>query len=271
MNNDDSQRLARQFKQSLQRWGGWNAGEAGNPAWLTTPASDKIAQTFSADCPFVDGRYKSRQGEWEQMQHLSQVFQNACLVQQLDYLSARGQSLDYLLESLDSPIEALMLLSLIICAREHSLGVSVVWTHPVMKREDQIDFSLGASRYARLTLELRPQAQIGEHRVDFLLSFFGTDLAPATNQQTTGGGEWQEVRVDQKMIVECDGHDFHERTKEQAQRDKERDRTLQSLGFRVFRYTGSELYADVFKCAAAIVHTLSRRALPEDNLDAKSS
>ena len=33
--------------------------------------------------------------------------------------------------------------------------------------------------------------------------------------------------------MECDGHDFHERTKEQASSDKKRDRSLQAAGFLV--------------------------------------
>lgn len=45
-----------------------------------------------------------------------------------------------------------------------------------------------------------------------------------------------------RIAVECDGHDFHERTKEQAQHDKRRDRELQKRGWIVFRFTGSEIY-----------------------------
>src|SRR5205807_7453561 len=48
-----------------------------------------------------------------------------------------------------------------------------------------------------------------------------------------------------KFIVEIDGHDFHERTKEQAQRDKSRDRYLNQSGFTVFRFTGSEVFNDL--------------------------
>lgn len=47
------------------------------------------------------------------------------------------------------------------------------------------------------------------------------------------------------LVVELDGHDFHERTKEQAQRDKERDRNLTRAGYKVMRFTGSEVYANV--------------------------
>lgn len=67
---------------------------------------------------------------------------------------------------------------------------------------------------------IEPQKQIGSYLVDFLVTFMG-----------------------EQLVIECDGHDFHERTKEQAQKDKLRDRTLQRLGFKVFRFTGSELWS----------------------------
>lgn len=63
-----------------------------------------------------------------------------------------------------------------------------------------------------------------------------------------------------KIIVECDGHDFHDRTKEQARRDKERDRTLTCAGYTVMRFTGSEIYADPVRCAAQVADCLDLRA-----------
>lgn len=50
------------------------------------------------------------------------------------------------------------------------------------------------------------------------------------------------------LVVECDGHDFHEKTKEQAKRDKSRDRDLQAAGITVLRFTGSEIYNDINQC-----------------------
>ena len=44
-----------------------------------------------------------------------------------------------------------------------------------------------------------------------------------------------------KLCVYTDGHTYHERTEEQAQRDKRIDRKLQELGFQVLRYTGKEV------------------------------
>ncbi len=57
------------------------------------------------------------------------------------------------------------------------------------------------------------------------------------------GTEW-EVFLD----VEIDGHDFHERTKEQARRDRSRDRALTRHDISVIRFTGAEVYADARGC-----------------------
>lgn len=58
-----------------------------------------------------------------------------------------------------------------------------------------------------------------------------------------------------KCFVECDGHDFHERTKEQARRDRARDRHLQALA-PVLRFTGQELWEDSEKCWQETVECL---------------
>lgn len=58
------------------------------------------------------------------------------------------------------------------------------------------------------------------------------------------------------VCVEIDGHDYHERTKEQAQYDKQRDRRLALLGWRVLRFTGSEIFRDAEICAQETVQHL---------------
>jgi len=44
-----------------------------------------------------------------------------------------------------------------------------------------------------------------------------------------------------KLCIYTDGHTYHERTEEQAKRDRNIDRKLQELGFIVLRYTGKEV------------------------------
>ena len=61
------------------------------------------------------------------------------------------------------------------------------------------------------------------------------------------------------VAVECDGFDYHDRTPEQATRDKARDRLLRRAGWEVVRYTGQELHRDAAKCAAEIVSLASTK------------
>lgn len=56
-----------------------------------------------------------------------------------------------------------------------------------------------------------------------------------------------------KLIVEIDGHEFHEKTKEQAQRDRERERAIKREGYDIIRFTGSEIYRNPDK---AVYETL---------------
>ncbi len=65
------------------------------------------------------------------------------------------------------------------------------------------------------------------------------------------------------IAVECDGHDFHEKTKEQAAHDKKRDRFLVSQGIIVMRFTGSEIWADPLQCANEVTRILMNASMPE--------
>lgn len=83
------------------------------------------------------------------------------------------------------------------------------------------------------TAKLEPQKKFGRYTVDFYLSYVtGTGLA--------------------EFVIECDGHDYHERTKEQAVHDKKRDRYFTEKGYIVLRFTGSEIYKDYRNLTSSI-------------------
>lgn len=96
---------------------------------------------------------------------------------------------------------------------------------PIFGSREQDSPDLGA-------MFLEPQAVLGNYRVDFL---FGL-VKHRTNLLKC-------------IVIECDGHDWHERTKEQAARDKARDRFLSTQVGRVIHFTGSELYREMGRCA----------------------
>jgi very-short-patch-repair endonuclease len=60
-----------------------------------------------------------------------------------------------------------------------------------------------------------------------------------------------------RIVVECDGHSYHERTKEQAAHDRSRDRQMLLLGIKVMRFTGSEIYRDAAGCAHQVHEVIS--------------
>ena len=105
-----------------------------------------------------------------------------------------------------------------------------------------------------------PQHAIGDYRVDFLLVF--EDAKRAEKEDGTKARE--PTFQSYPLVVECDGHDFHEKTKEQASRDKERDRVLQSCGYPVFRFSGSDIHGNALKCAYDCVKYLQQQAWGKD-------
>jgi len=87
------------------------------------------------------------------------------------------------------------------------------------------------------------QAIVGPYRVDFLVQI-----------------RWED-RL-KFIVVECDGHEFHERTKEQAERDRFRDRWMLAHDILVLRFTGSEIWRDPIGRANEVVSLFYDVATP---------
>lgn len=58
------------------------------------------------------------------------------------------------------------------------------------------------------------------------------------------------------LVIECDGHEYHEKTPEQATRDKRKDRVLQLAGYKILRFTGTEIYNSSSQCAKDVISFL---------------
>ena len=78
----------------------------------------------------------------------------------------------------------------------------------------------------RRNIAFEPQVKLGRFYVDFLVE---------ANRQ--------------KIIVEYDGRAFHS-----AKKDAARDRELQLEGYRIIRFTGSELYHDAAHCVDCLLY-----------------
>lgn len=153
----------------------------------------------------------------------------------------------------DSPIERILAQS--IASAFADFEKANVRLAAVEPREFASLFALPANSPACII----PQAQIDlgdtRYRVDFLLLCGPKPISR---------------RV---FAVECDGHEWHEKTKEQVARDKLRDRRLLGdLGIPTVRFAGSEIVADPATCAEylrSLVHGATGFALYQNYQSAK--
>lgn len=86
---------------------------------------------------------------------------------------------------------------------------------------------------------IQPQVTVGSYRADLYLQAFSIDNWGHKAKITC---QWL------RLAIECDGHDFHEKTKDQARRDKRRDRWFQTHGITVLRFAGSEIWESPASC-----------------------
>lgn len=141
-----------------------------------------------------------------------------------------------------SEIEKMMLAELIFCNFEYLSSPAEIVSAPGGMFPPHLKTVLQEFRPV-----IVPQFRVGKYRVDFLV------LLPGRYLDTTA------------FVIECDGHDFHEKTKAQAAKDKGRDRFLQAQGYHVFRFTGSEVYQDAKKCVDEICAFGSRWVFDQIN------
>ncbi len=106
-----------------------------------------------------------------------------------------------------------------------------------------------------------PQHRVGRYRADLAICLLEREPNPG------GSGVYFLDDIphsfEAQIIVECDGHEFHEKTKEQAAHDKRRDRALFSEGWPVLRFTGSEIRADAAGCARQVLDALKAAVAQE--------
>lgn len=129
----------------------------------------------------------------------------------------RMRRLQALCASCDSVIEKDMAQALIDNADLCATGAPTVWTarHLI----DGPGKLLIASQYA-----------VGRFRADFALF----------------------MRNGRKVVIECDGIEWHDRTNQQFIAERQRERDILILGWPVMRFTGAELMRDPNACAADV-------------------
>ena len=61
------------------------------------------------------------------------------------------------------------------------------------------------------------------------------------------------------LIIECDGYEFHQKTKKQVEYDNKREYDIKLLGYDILRFSGSEIYNDVDECVIKILNYISSK------------
>lgn len=115
---------------------------------------------------------------------------------------------------------------------------------------------LGMSK--RYEIKLVPQAIVrtksGRFSVDFAITPLGSRRGHAA------------------VAIEIDGHNFHEKNREQVRADKQRERAIVSSGVTVLRFSGSEVVRNSRRCVEEVkqyLESLEKKTKSDSDSDAK--
>jgi very-short-patch-repair endonuclease len=171
-----------------------------------------------ARTPFVTG-----------VSHMGNDWFSQMLARSEDFLTQVLEQYPIQLHDVESPIEQMMGAALWAWC---GVADRFDYFEGYIFRYDTVEVQLECLSRSKKHANIGMQTKVGSYTADFL-------IAHIAGINGFGG-----------VVVECDGHNYHERTKEQAAHDRRRDRELQERGFKVARFTGSEIWADPFGCAA---------------------
>jgi hypothetical protein len=154
----------------------------------------------------------------------------------------------------DTPIERLLLGSMFLSLKylEQEFFTRIVTSSDdfMASRKEKLKAKNMNLFLGQNTIFVQKQTDVAGWRSDFVFNVYADwDREPDSGRKPG----WD------RLIVECDGHDFHERTKEQAARDRERDRASQIAGMEIYRFTGSELWRNPLGCAEQVIAWANKR------------
>ncbi|MCK5358308.1 MAG: DUF559 domain-containing protein [Elusimicrobiales bacterium] len=132
--------------------------------------------------------------------------------------------------NISSPIEQILLIAIRVIQEANFIEN----TDPIQLHGEWFTFGLN----------ILPQFKIRQYRVDFFIELGSYDYK--TQKQKC-----------KNVVIECDSQKFHDRTEAERRYEKKRDRDIQKLGYKVFRFTGSEIIKNPFKIAAEILEYLT--------------
>ncbi len=139
----------------------------------------------------------------------------------------------YGIEECESPIEKILLTAISLCWYERSCASN---EYPVYIFRPQFEINCGKKKY----------------RADLFCDPHETD---------EGDGILYEAHP---LIIECDGHAFHEKTKKQVAYNNQRDYDLKSNGYDILHFSGSQIFNDPFGCANMVFDYIEKHTIRKE-------
>lgn len=125
-------------------------------------------------------------------------------------------------QRLESPLEVVMLSAIKVAAN------FLEFQDP--RATDMLKF---AQQERHITIDTSAAVPVGTYRADLVIH------AKLDNQQQPFA----------PVVIECDGFNYHDKTREQAVRDRQRDRYMQKANYLVARFAGDEIVEQPLECA----------------------
>jgi very-short-patch-repair endonuclease len=120
--------------------------------------------------------------------------------------------------------------------------------HNIVSPPEQLFACVWCHIIEHIGVRLEPQVKVGNYRIDFVIrpiehfdnGKFSSELVDAFS------------KVLPSYAIEIDGFPYHDKTPEQAERDKRRDRFIQSQGYTVLRFAAREVLREPRLCVGEV-------------------
>ena len=109
--------------------------------------------------------------------------------------------------------------------------------------------TLNTGKHYVFAEQVEVEANGKEYRLDFLYEEYYMDI----------------IDNPLHLAIECDGHDFHEKTKEQVEKRNKRDMDLKLAGYDILHYSGSQIFKNPIKCAMEILDYIDKKIGKKQN------
>lgn len=242
------------FKKSLIAWGGWSKLIYHDPKALATDLRKTISDIGRAQQTATNTKSKLTNTQWQPIANVLPIFLNAYLQQELARIVDGPNEIITPLRLTNDSNTALLILALVVIAREHGFKVEIVYECPYGEPHEAACKLSSSNQLATIFIHLNYKH--ADENFPLLLSYEGEEFVLDKQESTPKNPVWCNVPVDRKAAIFFDGL-IHAKTLDQQNMDD----FITKLGWLSFRFSAEELSEDLFKCATAILKSLTGKEI----------